>query len=127
MSRYTHSLKIAILDSQGHIVSDVFVTDLIKSKLAEFHTHVLIYFDKAHYISIHWNKLDTSDLAYHFMGDMFTQSIYEYDDILYEHTHKTFDLIEKMISDTPYKLNFYISRLPNTSSPVIPQLFGGVV
>ena len=127
MVRYTHSLKIALIDSNGHIVCDDSVMNLIKTKLMDPHMHVLYFDNKTHYISISWDKVNTSELANLFMGDMFTQSIYEFDDILYEHTHKTFDIIEKLISGTPYKINFYISRLPTTSIPVTPELYGTIV
>ncbi len=123
---YTHSLKFAVIDSNGQLVpdADIEILQLIYSKLNELQTHVLIFQNRAHYVSISWDKLHVSQLAYIFMGDLFTQSVYEFDDILYEHTHKTFDLIEKLIENTPYKINFYISRLPTTSKPVTPKVYG---
>jgi hypothetical protein len=123
---YTHSLKFAFIDSLGHLVTDVDneILNLIYSKLNELQTHVLIFQNRAHYVSISWEKLHVSQLAFLFMGDLFTQSVYEFDDILYEHTHKTFDLIEKLISNTPYKINFYISRLPTTTKPITPKVYG---
>ena len=125
-SLYTHNLKFAVLNSQGQVVPnlDIEILQLIYSKLIELQTHVLIFQNRAHYVSISWDKIHVSELGYLFMGDLFTQSVYQFDDILYEHTHKTFDIIEELISHTSYKINFYICRLPTTSKPMTPKMYG---
>ena len=124
--RYTHTLKFCIINPEGNIVPDVDIEilKLVYSKLNELQTHVIIFQNRAQYVSVSWDKIHVSQLAFLFMGDLFTQSPYEFDDILYEHTHKTVDLIEKLISHTPYKINFYISRLPTTSKPMTPKMYG---
>jgi len=115
MLKYTHNLKILIIDSNNDIVEDPELLSKIKEKLAEPYTHSLFTPPNTQHpwvITIKWELQPLTKLQSHFMGDLFSQPNYSLDSVIYEHTEKTLKQLEKEFKISN-KIRFHISRMPS--------------
>ena len=113
---YTHNLKILLLDKNDNIVEDKPFLDMIKNKLCQVNTMKLFWKGKPMDISIKWDRKILTKLNEHFMGDLFSEPVYEQDSIIVKHTE---EVISSLKIDNKYIIEFYISRTLRDTVPLI--------
>jgi hypothetical protein len=114
MSKFTHNLKILIIDSKDEIVEDEELLTKIKERLADSYTHSIFTPPNTQHpwvITVKWELHPLTKLQSHFMGDLFSQPNYSLDSVIYEHTEKTLKQLEKEFKMSN-KIRFHISRMP---------------
>lgn len=112
--RFTHNLRILLIDAKENIVDNDEILKIVKEKLKEDYTHP-IYTSSSKIpwnITIKWELKDLTKTQSYFMGDLFACPSYDFDSIIYEHTETTLKQIEKDLNITDYKIKFHISRMP---------------
>ena len=105
---YTHNLKIILFDKDENIVEDEIFLDKIKNLLCQLNTHSLKWNNKNENITIKWDKQKLNNINRHFMGDLFSEPIYNVDSIIVNHTN---EIISKINNNSNYIIKFYISRI----------------
>lgn len=137
-SNYTHNLKIALCDIYGNIVVSDFTNELgvviklnerldkIKEELCKTNTHEFTWNNKLCPFTITWTKIPLTKTNHYFMGDLCTNSIYDFDSILQKHTEITMkNFADKNYLAEGYTIRFYITRLIGDKKP-LSQSFGDV-
>jgi hypothetical protein len=112
---YSHNLKILIVDQKNNVVKNDELLNKIKAKFEEKNVHQQTYnFFYEMECCIIWRRKKLNKLCKHFLGDLFCNTIYEADSIIYRHTEQTIEKIEKEIELQPgQKIVFYISKMVN--------------
>ena len=108
METYTHNLKIILVDCSGNIVLDNDFLDEIKHTLCQSNTKKVQWNGKKMDIIIQWHRKELNNIQKQFMGDLFTNPMYEFDSIIVNHTNQ---LISSINNKHNYNIHFYISRV----------------
>ena len=108
MEEYTHNLKIILVDSSGNIILDNVFLDEIKNILCQLNTKKVQWNNKKIDIIIEWHRKELNNIEKHFMGDLFSNPIYDFDSIIVNHTK---EIISSINNKSNYNIRFYISRL----------------
>jgi len=108
MEVYTHNLKIILVDSIGNIISDDEFLEEIKNTLCQLNTKKVQWNNKKIDIIIQWHRKELNNIEKHFMGDLFSNPIYDYDSIIVNHTKQ---IISSINNKSNYNIKFYVSRL----------------
>ena len=108
MESYTHNLKIILVDCSGNIISDNDFLDEIKNTLCQTNTTKVKWNDKNIDTTIQWRRKELNNIEKQFMGDLFSNSAYNFDSIILNHTSQ---IISKINNTTNYNIKFYISRV----------------
>ena len=107
MESYTHNLKIILIDNDN-IVLDNDLLNEIKNKLCQLNITTVKWNNKNISVSIQWHRKELNNIDKHFMGDLFVNSIYDFDSILINHTKQ---IISSINNNSNYTVKFYIFRL----------------
>jgi hypothetical protein len=102
---YTHNLKILLIDN-NNIIEDKVVLDEIKSILTKNNTNIIEWNGQLRDFTIKWDKKNLNEINKSFMGDLFSNPIYDFDRIIQNHTQQTISKI-----NCKYIIKFYISRI----------------
>ena len=125
MTNFTHNLKIILIDKSENIIENNNILDKIKNKIIEkTYVYNQNWNNSLIKCSIKWDKLNLSKLYSNFMGDLFSNPMYEHDTIIYEHTNKIIEEI-KIELEIDYEIKFYISRLPGDKK-IIKECCGSI-
>ena len=108
MEVYTHNLKIILVDINGNIVSDNDFLDEIKNKLCQLNTTTVQWHNKNIDITIKWHRKELNNIEKQFMGDLYSNPIYNFDSIIVNHTKQ---IISNINNKSNYNIKFYISKL----------------
>jgi hypothetical protein len=108
MEVYTHNLKIILVDINGKIVSDNEFLDEIKNQLCQLNTTTVQWHNKKVDITIKWYRKELNNIEQQFMGDLYSNPIYNYDSIIENHTKQ---IISNINNKSNYNIKFYISKL----------------
>jgi predicted metal-dependent hydrolase len=108
MEVYTHNLKIILVDRNGNIILDNEFLDEIKNTLCQLNTKKLQWNSQNIDITIEWHKKELDNIEKQFMGDLFSNPIYEHDSIIVNHTTQ---VISNINNKSNYEIKFYIYRL----------------
>lgn len=108
MESYTHNLKIILVDSNGNIISDNDFLDEIKNTLCQVNTTKVKWNGKNIDTTIQWRRKELNNIEKQFMGDLYSNSAYNFDSIILNHTSQ---IISKINNTTNYNIKFYISRV----------------
>jgi hypothetical protein len=107
MEVYTHNLKIILVDNSGNIILDNDFLDEIKNILCQSNTKKVKWNSKNIDITIKWQRKELSNIEKQFMGDLFSNPIYNFDSIILNHTKQ---IILKINNTSNYNIKFYISK-----------------
>lgn len=120
METYTHNLKIIMIDGDGNIVLDNEILDEIKNALCQTNTKQIQWNGKKIDIILQWRRKELNKIQQQFMGDLFTNPMYDSDSIIVNH-------VSQVISSAKhnYDIKFYISRV--IGDKTICKDSGGVV
>lgn len=108
MEAYTHNLKIILVDCSGNIISDNEFLDEIKNTLCQTNTTKVKWNGKNTDTTIKWQRRELNNIEKQFMGDLFSNPIYNFDSIILNHTTQ---MISKINNTSNYNIKFYISRV----------------
>lgn len=108
MEVYTHNLKIILVDISGNIITDNYFLDEIKTALCQFNTTTIQWNNKNVDVTIKWNRKELNNIEKEFMGDLYSNPIYNFDSIIVNHTKK---IISNINNKSNYNIKFYISKL----------------
>ena len=108
METYTHNLKIIMVDIDGNIVVDNEILDEIKTALCQTNTKQIQWNGKKIDIMLQWRRKELNKIQQQFMGDLFTNPMYDSDSIIVNHTKQ---IISNINNTSNYNIKFYISRL----------------
>ena len=108
MEVYTHNLKIILIDTSGNIVSDNDFLDEIKHTLCQLNTKKVQWNNKNTDITIKWDRKELNNIEKQFMGDLYSNPIYDFDSIIVNHTNQ---IISNINNTSNYNIKFYISRV----------------
>lgn len=108
MEPYTHNLKIILVDCSGNIISDNDFLDEIKNTLCQANTTKVKWNGKNIDTIIQWNRKELNNIEKQFMGDLFSNSAYNFDSIILNHTSQ---IISKINNTSNYNIKFHISRV----------------
>jgi hypothetical protein len=108
MEVYTHNLKIILVDSSGNIVLDNNFLDEIKNTLCQSNTTKVKWNGKNIDITIKWHRKELNSIEKQFMGDLYSNPIYNFDSIILNHTNQ---VILKIKNTSNYDIKFYISKI----------------
>jgi len=108
MEVYTHNLKIILVDTNGNIVSDNDFLDEIKNTLCQLNTRKIQWNSKNLDVTIKWHRKELNNIEKQFMGDLYSNPIYDFDSIIVNHTKQ---IISNINNTSNYNIKFYISRL----------------
>lgn len=103
---YTHNLKILLLDTNNSIIKDDIFLDEIKNILCQNNTNLIEWNGKPMNITIKWEKKELNIIDKYFMGDLFSNPIYNFDSLILNHTQQ---IISKI--NSKYIIKFHISRI----------------
>jgi len=108
--RYTHNLCMLLFDEQGQRVTDTAAQEWLL--LMKHNLPIAIKFEDQHTYVINWHHIALPDKATHFMGDLFTYSIYSDDDIVVHHVEKAL-IVARDIAKVPVqlKVQYYVHRV----------------
>jgi hypothetical protein len=109
----THNLKILLFNSNDDIIQDNITLNKIKKIFTQNNTVQLEWNGKNENITIKWNLHHLKNHEQHFMGDLFTHSIYEQDSLIHNHTMYLLSQIK-----CNYIIKFYISRVIRNTIPI---------
>ena len=107
MEVYTHNLKIILVDSCGNIILDNDFLDEIKNTLCQSNTIKIKWNNQNTDITIKWHKKELNNIEKQFMGDLYSNPIYNFDSIILNHTNQ---IILKINNTSNYNIKFYISK-----------------
>ena len=108
MEVYTHNLKIILVDTNGNIVSDNDFLDEIKNTLCQLNTTTVKWNNKNLDVTIQWHRKELNNIEKQFMGDLYSNPIYNFDSIIVNHTKQ---IISNVNNKSNYNIKFYISKL----------------
>jgi hypothetical protein len=108
MEVYTHNLKIILVDNNGNIILDNDFLDKIKNTLCQLNTKKVEWNEQNIDITIQWHRKELNNIEKQFMGDLFSNPIYDFDSIIVNHTKQ---IISNINNKSNYNIKFYISRL----------------
>ena len=108
MEVYTHNLKIILVDSSGNIILDNYLLDEIKNTLCQLNTNKVQWNNQNIDITIKWHRKELNNIEKQFMGDLYSNPIYNFDSIIVNHTNQ---IISNINNTSNYNIKFYISRL----------------
>ena len=108
MDSYTHNLKIILVDSSGNIILDNDFLDEIKNTLCQSNTTKVKWNGKNMDITIRWHRKKLTNIEKQFMGDLCSNSIYNFDSIILNHTNQ---IISKINNTSNYDIKFHISKI----------------
>jgi predicted metal-dependent hydrolase len=108
MEVYTHNLKIILADSSGNIILDNDFLDEIKNTLCQLNTKEVKWNNQNINITIKWHRKEVNNIEEQFMGDLFSNPIYNFDSIIVNHTNQ---IISNINNKSNYYIKFYISKL----------------
>jgi hypothetical protein len=108
MEVYTHNLKIILVDRSGNIILDNDFLDKIKNTLCQLNTKKVQWHSKNIDVTINWHRKELNNIEKQFMGDLFSNPIYDFDSIIINHTKQ---IISNIPNKSNYDIKFYISRL----------------
>jgi hypothetical protein len=108
MEVYTHNLKIILVDNNGSIILDNDFLNEIKNILCQLNTKKVEWNEQNIDITIQWHRKALNNIEKQFMGDLFSNSIYDFDSIIVNHTKQ---IILKINNKSNYNIKFYISKL----------------
>jgi hypothetical protein len=108
MESYTHNLKIILVDDNENIVVDNDFLDEIKNTLCQTNTTKIKWNNKNIDITIKWHRKKLNNIQKQFMGDLCSNSIYNFDSIILNHTNQ---IISKINNTTNYQIKFHISKI----------------
>ena len=117
---YTHNLKIILFDKDDNIVEDEIFLDKIKNILCKLNIQETQWNGKNENIMIKWDRKKLNNINKHFMGDLFSEPIYNLDSIILNHTN---EIISKIDNNSNYIIKFYISRLIGENK-ICPDSYG---
>lgn len=120
METYTHNLKIIMVDSDGNIVLDNEILDEIKNALCQTNTKQIQWNGKKIDIILQWRRKELNKIQQQFMGDLFTNPMYDSDSVIVNHVSQVIS-----IAKHNYDIKFYISRV--IGDKTICKDSGGVV
>lgn len=107
MTSYTHNIKIILVDTNENIVTNNDFLDEIKNVLCQSNTKNIRWNMQNIKITLQWEKKELNNIEKHLMGDLFLNSIYDYDSIIVNHTTQT---ISSVNNKSNYSVKFYITR-----------------
>lgn len=107
MTSYTHNIKIILVDTNENIVTDNNFLDEIKNLLCQSNTKNVRWNMQNIKINLQWEKKELNNIEKHLMGDLFLNSIYDYDSIIVNHVTQT---ISSVNNKSNYSVKFYITR-----------------
>jgi hypothetical protein len=107
MTSYTHNIKIILVDTNENIVTDNDFLDEIKNVLCQYNTKNVRWNMQNIKITLQWEKKELNNIEKHLMGDLFLNSIYDYDSIIVNHATQT---ISSVNNKSNYSVKFYITR-----------------
>jgi hypothetical protein len=95
-----------MVDSDGNIVLDNEFLDEIKNMLCQTNTKKVQWNGQNIDIILQWRRKELNNIQKQFMGDLFTNPIYDFDSIIVNH-------VSQVISSAKhnYDIKFYISRV----------------
>ena len=108
MEVYTHNLKIILVDSSGNIILDNDFLDKIKNTLCQINTTKMQWYNKNIDITIKWHRKELNNIEKQFIGDLYSNSIYNFDSIILNNTNQ---IILEINNTSNYNIKFYISRI----------------
>ena len=108
MEAYTHNLKIILVDNSGNIILDNEFLEEIKNTLCQLNTKKVLWNNKKIDIIIEWHRKELNNIEKQFMGDLFSNPIYDYDSIIVDHTKQ---IIASINNKSNYNIRFYVSKL----------------
>ena len=108
MEVYTHNLKIILIDSNENIISDNNLLDEIKNTLCQLNTTTVKWNNKNLDVTIQWHRKELNNIEKQFMGDLYSNPIYNFDSIIVNHTKQ---IISNINNKFNYNIKFYISKL----------------
>ena len=118
--KFTHNMKVLVIDSEENIVEDEELLHLIKEKLSEPYTQMITIPNISHQwkVTVNWEFKPLSKLQSYFMGDLFACPSYSFENLIYEHTEKTLKQIEVQLKNEGLcniqdRIRFYISKMPD--------------
>jgi hypothetical protein len=108
MEAYTHNLKIILVDNSGNIILDDELLEEIKNTLCQSNTTKVKWNNKLIDVTIQWHRKELNNIEKQFMGDLFSNPIYNFDSIIVNHTKQ---IISNINNKSNYNIKFYISKL----------------
>jgi hypothetical protein len=108
MAVYTHNLKIILVDNSGNVIVDHEILEEIKNKLCQLNTTKVQWHNKHTDVTIQWHRKKLNNIENQFMGDLFSNPIYNFDSIIVNHTKQ---IISGVDNNSNYNIEFYISKL----------------
>ena len=121
--KFTHNMKVLLIDEEDNIVEDAELLYIIKEKLNQPNTQMIMISPINHQwkVTVNWEYKNISKLQSYFMGDLFACPSHSFDNLIYEHTEKTMKEIEvelktEGLCDINHKIRFHISKMPDEMS-----------
>ena len=121
--KFTHNMKILVIDAEDNIVEDEELLCIIKEKLQEPFTQLIMIPPINHQwkVTVKWQWKTITKLQSYFMGDLFACPSFSFDNLIYEHTEKTLKEIEvemktEGLCDINHRIRFHISKMPDEMS-----------
>ena len=118
--KFTHNMKVLVIDSEENMVEDEELLYIIKEKLSEPYTQMITIPNISHQwkVTVNWEFKPLSKLQSYFMGDLFACPSYSFENLIYEHTEKTLKQIEVQLKNEGLcniqdRIRFYISKMPD--------------
>lgn len=121
MTKYTHNLKIILVDENHEMIENSSLMELIYGEIADTIIHQKGKMGNYEFdIHFRWERIRLTPIQTQFMGSLFTTSLYS-DHVLNQATQTCLKEIEKDLQATTHetwKLLFYISKLLDTETPL---------
>lgn len=118
--KFTHNMKVLVIDPQENIVENAELLYLIKEKLREPYTQIITIPNISHQwkVTVFWEFKPLTKLQSYFMGDLFACPSYSFENLIYEHTEKRLKQIEVQLKNEGLcniqdKIRFHISKMPD--------------
>ena len=118
--KFTHNMKVLVIDSEENMVEDEELLYIIKEKLSEPYTQMITIPNISHQwkVTVNWEFKPLSKLQSYFMGDLFACPSYSFENLIYEHTEKTLKQIEVELKtnglcELHHRIRFHISKMPD--------------
>jgi hypothetical protein len=122
MTSYTHNIKIILVDTNENIVTDNDFLDEIKNVLCQSNTKNVRWNMKNIKITLQWEKKELNNIEKHLMGDLFLNSIYDYDSLIVNHATQVISSVNNKLN---YSVKFYITRCIGDKT-ICPNSYGFV-
>ena len=121
--KFTHNMKILLIDAENNMVEDDELLCIIKEKLQHPFTQTIMIPPINHpwKVILKWEWKTLTKLQSYFMGDLFACAFHSFDNITYQHTEKTLKEIEvelknKGLCHINHRIRFHISKMPDEIS-----------